>query len=269
MTAAAEKLAPKGTPKTTPNAARAAAGLPPYGEPPKHPNLAAALAAFQAEVPNVRKGQTANVASQKGSYSYDYADLSDVTEATLPLLGKHGLAFSAMPTQDERGFLLEYALTHESGDRLAGKYPLPAAATPPQQLGSAITYARRYILTAITGVAPGGDDDDAQATQAYQNQPQQAPRLQAPAQAAPEPRNWAAKAEQDYAAGAPASHLAGLWQAAKQDGAPLEHLDRIASLGRARQAESEPTDAEPEPTDAEPAAEETPEDAPAGEKAHA
>lgn len=216
----------------------------------QHENLAAALAAFQAEVPNVRKGQTAKVASQKGSYSYDYADLSDVTEATLPLLGKHGLSFSAMPTQDEHGFFLDYALTHEAGERIAGKYPLPPASTPPQQLGSAITYARRYILTAITGVAPGGDDDDAQATQAYQNQPQQAPRQQAPAQAAPEPKNWAAQAERDYAAGAPTSHLAGLWQAAKQDGAPLEHLDRIASLGRARQAE---TEAAPEADEATPA----------------
>ena len=264
MTAAAEKLAPKGTPKTTPNAARAAAGLPPYEEPPKHPNLAAALAAFQAEVPNVRKGQTANVASQKGSV---------LVRLRGPLRRDRG---HPPPPRKARPRLLSHADTGRArvpprvrahprvGRSPRREVPAPGRgdAAPAARVGDHLR-TPATSSTAITGVAPGGDDDDAQATQAYQNQPQQAPRQQAPsAQAAPEPRNWAAKAEQDYAAGAPASHLAGLWQAAKQDGAPLEHLDRIASLGRARQAESEPTDAEP-------AAEETPEDAPAGEKAHA
>ena len=43
--------------------------------------------------------------------------------------------------------------------RTCGLYPLPASGTP-QQIGSAITYARRYCLCAVTGVAPDDDDDD-------------------------------------------------------------------------------------------------------------
>jgi hypothetical protein len=127
-----------------------------------HATLAAALAAFQAALPNVAKDNTAQVRSEKGSYSYKYADLSDISPIVLPLLGRHGLAFVSAPTLNDNGqFVLAYQLVHESGDKIEGSYPLPSAQTPAQQLGSAITYARRYALCAVTGVAPGGDDDDA------------------------------------------------------------------------------------------------------------
>jgi hypothetical protein len=136
--------------------------------PVKHENLNRALAAFQSEVPNVRKGRTAEVKTKSGSnYSYDYADLSDITEAALPLLGRHGLSFTARPTTNKTGaFVLRYELRHESGERIRGDYPLPPPQSMgPQDLGSAITYARRYALTSVTGIAPGGDDDDAMSAQ--------------------------------------------------------------------------------------------------------
>lgn len=117
--------------------------------------LASALAAFQAECPVIAKGNTADA----GNYKYKYADLSDVTEKVLPLLGKHGLSFSAKPTVNDRGaFVLAYTLRHVSGEQDGGEYPLPTGNA--QAVGSAITYARRYTLCAVTGVAPGGDDDD-------------------------------------------------------------------------------------------------------------
>lgn len=116
-------------------------------------DLAKALAAFQSELPKVGKG---SVNSHFGS---KYADLADVSNAVLPLLGKHGLSFSAKPTLNEAGqFVLAYELRHESGDSDGGSYPLPATGTP-QQIGSAITYARRYALQAMTGVAADEDDD--------------------------------------------------------------------------------------------------------------
>lgn len=146
----------------------------------KHPTLAAALAAFQLEVPTIAKGNTAAVFG-----GYKYADLTDVTQVVLPLLGKHGLAFSAAPTYDSDGrFVLAYALMHEDGGEVRGTYPLPANGKP-QDIGSAITYARRYALTAVTGVAPGGDDDNAAAAQkAAQVRPQ--------AQAPKAPEGWRA-----------------------------------------------------------------------------
>ena len=117
-----------------------------------------ALAQLQAELPKVGKGNTADT----GTYKYKYADLSDVSEAIMPRLGKHGLAFMAKPTMVDGSFVLAYSLVHSSGEREDGVYPLPDKGTP-QQLGSAITYARRYCLSAVTGVAAGEDDDGAAA----------------------------------------------------------------------------------------------------------
>lgn len=123
--------------------------------------FAAALASFQQDIPAVRKENTAQVKSDKGSYSYAYADLTDITEAAMPLLGKHGLSFTAAPTFTDHGFVLRYALLHESGHREGGDFPLPDPSKfGAQQIGSWLTYARRYALCAVTGVAPGGDDDD-------------------------------------------------------------------------------------------------------------
>src|SRR4051794_5492215 len=61
----------------------------------------------------------------------------------------------------EHGFVLRYSLLHIAGHREDGDFPLPDPARfSSQQIGSAITYARRYSLCAVTGIAPGGDDDD-------------------------------------------------------------------------------------------------------------
>jgi hypothetical protein len=125
------------------------------------PELNKALAAFQAELPPVAKAATADT----GSYRYDYADLEDVSKVVLPLLGKHGLAFTACPgVRDDGKQVLAYALVHASGEERCGQYLLPDKASA-QQMGSAITYARRYSLLAVTGVAPGGEDDDGHAAQ--------------------------------------------------------------------------------------------------------
>lgn len=137
--------------------------------------LAAALVALQKELPHIGKAQTAKVRTEKGpDYSYDYADLTDITDQLMPLLGGYGLAFMAKPTlrADEKGavrFVLAYSLLHESGEREDGEYPLPLQGTP-QAIGSAITYGRRYCLCAVTGVAPGGSDDDGAAASRQQRQ---------------------------------------------------------------------------------------------------
>jgi hypothetical protein len=65
-----------------------------------------------------------------------------------------------MPTVSEGKFVLAYELRHTSGEQIDGLWPLPDRGTP-QEIGSAITYARRYSLCAVTGVAPADDDRDA------------------------------------------------------------------------------------------------------------
>lgn len=209
----------------------AAAAKPAASKSPAHDSLESALAAFQAEVPSIRKGNEATVVSQKGSYKYAYADLADVTERVLPLLGKHGLMFTAIATLGTtNGFVLMYELRHTSGGRFGGMYPLPdPRQTPPQQLGAAITYARRYTLCAATGVAPGGDDDDAHSV------PAAAPYR--PAQPEPEvTRDWVGEAE----AASDRDAVGALWQELRVEvnagRAPSALLDKVAAVGRARAA---------------------------------
>lgn len=165
-------------------------------------SLAAALAAVQAELPTIHKGETAIVPTKNGRYSYSYADLASITRVILPVLGRHGLAWTTMPTVQDGRFVLAYRLMHTSGETLEGMYPLPDGRGP-QETGSAITYARRYALCSVTGVAPDDDDDDAAAAQAahqrrQQQQPAAAPQ---PVPAPPDPetvRDWAL--EQDRTA---------------------------------------------------------------------
>jgi hypothetical protein len=122
--------------------------------------LAEALAALQARLPRVAKTSPGQVGNQR----YLYADLADVSAALYPVMSGLGLSFSAKPTLIGNQFGLAYVLRHTSGESDEGFYLLPTSGTP-QQVGSAITYARRYTLCAVTGLAPGGDDDDAQAAE--------------------------------------------------------------------------------------------------------
>lgn len=147
-------------------------------EPPK--SLAEALVTLQAQLPRVAKDQEAHVTSQRTgkTRSYRYADLTDVSEVILPLLASLGLSFTACPTMIDGRFVLNYHLQHVSGDGIEGFYPLPTSGSP-QEIGSAITYARRYSLCALTGLAPGGDDDDGQAgEQAHERKPRNVPDAQ-------------------------------------------------------------------------------------------
>lgn len=134
---------------------------------PPTQNLAEALAIVQASIPEVIKAEEGKVEKDgKFLYKYSYADLGAVTRAILPRLGAVGLSWITMPTMVDGKFVLVYRLMHASGDFLEGTYPLPAGQSP-QQTGSAITYARRYCLCSVTGVAPADDDDAAEAQAAH------------------------------------------------------------------------------------------------------
>ena len=87
-----------------------------------------------------------------------YADLAAVLDAIRKPLSDNGLAVTQTSEMRNGTFCLVTRLCHSSGQWIAGEYPLPAQATP-QQLGSALTYARRYSLSAIACIA--ADEDDA------------------------------------------------------------------------------------------------------------
>lgn len=116
--------------------------------------LAEALAIAQGELKNVTK-------SGNGNYG-KYAELGPTLDEVRPIISKHGLAVTQLPTVLENGDPgLATQLMHKSGEWLRATMKVLNQQNTPQAQGSGITYARRYALTAVLGIA--GDDDDGQA----------------------------------------------------------------------------------------------------------
>lgn len=116
-----------------------------------------AVALAQADLPNPKKTHTANA----GSYRYSYAPLSEVVDAVRKPLATAGLSYTQIVQQHEAtGITLVTMLMHKSGQWICSQYPLPKGLNS-QDMGKAITYARRYSLCAILGIAAEDDDDGA------------------------------------------------------------------------------------------------------------
>jgi hypothetical protein len=106
-----------------------------------------------------------------------YADLGNVMDACLPALNEAGIALIQPTGEDEHGRYVETILIHgESGESLTCRVPLIVSKNDMQGYGSAVTYARRYGLMAMAGIAP--EDDDGHA--ASKAPPKQEQRQQKP-----------------------------------------------------------------------------------------
>ncbi len=92
-----------------------------------------------------------------------YADLAAVIDAIRKPFADNGLAFTHTIHAVESNLFLVCTLRHVSGEAVDSTYPLPANAKP-QEFGSALTYGRRYTLSAIAGIAADEDDDAELAT---------------------------------------------------------------------------------------------------------
>lgn len=121
-------------------------------------SIAAALVAFQAECRDVAPNAEANT----GKFKYRYADLSTVLAELRPKLAKHGLAVLQSPFDHNGDVGVRTTILHKSGESFdAGTILLPMTQQTPQGAGACITYARRYALGAISGIAVDHDDDAA------------------------------------------------------------------------------------------------------------
>lgn len=118
-----------------------------------HASIEAALAAAQAEMgPAIKDTQNPHLKSK-------YADLASVMAACMPALSKHGIAVIQPPYDDDSGRYVKTIMMHgPSSGRLECRVPLIVQKNDMQGYGSAVTYARRYGLMAMAGIAP--DDDD-------------------------------------------------------------------------------------------------------------
>lgn len=116
--------------------------------------IAAALAKAQGELKNPAK------AAENSHFHKRYADLACGLDAIRPVLSRHGLALTQMTYMDAEMVMLETRLAHSSGQWLRATYPVGRFPMKHQEVGSAITYARRYSGFAICGIAGADDDDD-------------------------------------------------------------------------------------------------------------
>jgi len=117
-----------------------------------HKTIAAALAAAQSQMPKATKD------SQNPHFRSRYADLASVQDACFPHLNANGIAIIQPVEAGEGGYFVRTTLLHEGGESLSCIVPLILGKQDMQSFGSAVTYARRYGLMAMAGVAP--DDDD-------------------------------------------------------------------------------------------------------------
>jgi len=91
-----------------------------------------------------------------------YADLGSVMDACLPALNEAGIAVIQPAGEDEHGRYVETTLIHgETGEALSCRVPLIVQKNDMQGYGSAVTYARRYGLMTMAGIAPEDDDGNA------------------------------------------------------------------------------------------------------------
>jgi hypothetical protein len=167
--------------------------------------FAKAFVAAQMATEAVKKAAT------NPAFKSKYADLSEVVEAVVPALNKAGIGVMQFPSYDGELVGVTTVLMHESGATVTGTLHLRPSKSDPQGVGSAVTYARRYALLAMTGAAP--EDDDGNSASG----PRQAP----PVTAKPAPQPTLAER---------ANRLAATLEAAKTQDDLRRTFDRASGL---------------------------------------
>lgn len=120
--------------------------------------LAAALAKAQPKIEGATKDKT------NPHFKSKYADLASVAEAIARPLAENGLSYVQTSHDRESAAAIETIILHTSGEWLGcGVVSVPVSKQDAQGFGSALTYARRYSLSAAFGVVPEDDDGNAAA----------------------------------------------------------------------------------------------------------
>ena len=120
--------------------------------------LAEALAKAQIELNNPVLNKT------NPHFKSKYADLANVLNAVRPVLGAHGIAVMQITETLDTAIVLHTRLIHTSGEWIESTYPVSHIGKH-QEMGAALTYAKRQALSAMVAVAGEDDDDGNEATQ--------------------------------------------------------------------------------------------------------
>ena len=125
-----------------------------------------AMAVFQARCPAIKKTATANIHTVKASYSYRFAPLDEITSVIQPVMGPLGLSVSWRSRIEPAQVVVSCRVSHTLGHHEeSGDIAMPVmkgdgtGANDAQRVGIALTYAKRYSLLGIIGLAPEDDKD--------------------------------------------------------------------------------------------------------------
>jgi hypothetical protein len=142
--------------------------------------IASALAKAQASMKNAALNKV------NPHFKSKYADLAGIRDTVIPDLAKNGIAVVQTIDTRDGNLVMLTRLIHAGGQWIESLCPIPAGSDM-QKMGSAITYARRYSLSAICGIAADEDDD---ANAAAAPQPAKAAAAPQPAKAASKPAGY-------------------------------------------------------------------------------
>ena len=125
-----------------------------------------AMAVFQARCPAIKKTASAKIHTAKASYSYRFAPLDEITSVIQPVMGPLGLSVSWRSRIEPAQVVVSCRVSHTLGHHEeSGDIAMPVmkgdgtGANDAQRVGIALTYAKRYSLLGIIGMAPEDDQD--------------------------------------------------------------------------------------------------------------
>ena len=198
--------------------------------------LMAALAKAQGEFNAIEKNREVTITTKSGySYKFRYADLEEIITKTRPALAFNGLSMIQTVEHGQQGPLLTCKLMHAGGGIITSEVLIPSArdmAADPKAFGAAITYFRRYMVTAMLGVA-ADDDLDADGQESIEQQKPatgQKPAVTQPQRRAPAENNAAATGAQTNTEPATAGEIAYLGKKLKDKGVSVAQARQEAGL---------------------------------------
>jgi len=129
--------------------------------PTQEPNFNIDLFALHVELSGIDFIKAAT--GDTGARKYKYQDLPSLMAQIAPVLHKHKFTWSSKPSVKDGQATLVYILRHISGETDEGEMLLMSKSLSPQDQGGAITYARRYAVSAQLGIVSDEDDDASKA----------------------------------------------------------------------------------------------------------
>lgn len=129
-------------------------------------NFAEAFAKFQADVTDPKMDESTDYITKTGKrINFKYASLKEIMKTVRPVLAKHGISIMQEPKMEGNKVSITTTLLHSSGEYITFEPTIMnASSAMAQEIGSAITYGRRYSVSAVLGLG-AEDDDDGNAAQ--------------------------------------------------------------------------------------------------------